>query len=65
LVEDLISPLEKQIKEQLADQTKKAPAATSSRGGSTSRRIVAKKAGADSLKEQRQARRELLHQQRP
>jgi hypothetical protein len=52
LVEDLISPLEKQIKEQLADQTKKPPAATTSgRGGTTInlsviiRRVVAKKAG--------------------
>jgi len=46
LVEDLISPLEKKnIKEQLADrQTKKLPAATTSRGGTT-RRVVAKKAG--------------------
>jgi len=45
LVEDLISPLEKQIKkEQLADQNKNPPAAMTSRGGTT-RRVVAKKAG--------------------
>ena len=47
LVEDLISPLEKQIKEQLADrQTKKPPAAMpSGRGGTTTGRVVAKKTG--------------------
>jgi hypothetical protein len=46
LVQDLISPLEKQIKEQLADrQTKKPPAAMSSGRGGTTRRVVAKKAG--------------------
>mgnify|MGYP000338147052 CR=1 FL=1 len=52
MVEDLISPLEKQIKEQLDDQTEKPPAATTSgRGGTTInlsviiRRVVAKKAG--------------------
>jgi hypothetical protein len=51
LVEDLISPLEKQIKEQLADQTKKPPAATpSGPGGTTRTRVVAKKAGGSSHK---------------
>ena len=45
MVEDLISPLEKQIKEQLADQNMKPPAATTSGRGGTTRRIVAKKAG--------------------
>jgi hypothetical protein len=51
LVEDLISPLEKQIKEQLADQTKKPPAATSSGRGETTRKVVAKNAGGSSHKE--------------
>ena len=48
MVEDLISPLEKQIKEQLADQTEKPPAAvatSSGPGGTTRTRVVAKKAG--------------------
>jgi hypothetical protein len=46
LVEDLISPLEKQIKEQLADrQTKKPPAAMPSGRGGTTGRVVAKKTG--------------------
>jgi len=50
LVEDLISPLEKQIKEQLADQNKKPPAATSSGRGGTTRRVVAKKKAGGSHK---------------
>ena len=48
MVEDLISPLEKQIKEQLDDQTDKPPAAvatSSGPGGTTRTRVVAKKAG--------------------
>jgi len=46
LVQDLISPLEKQIKEQLADrQTKKPPAAMPSGRGGTTGRVVAKKTG--------------------
>ena len=50
MVEDLISPLEKQIKEQLADQNKKPPAATSSGRGGTTRRVVAKKKAGGSHK---------------
>jgi hypothetical protein len=46
LVQDLISPLEKQIKEQLADrQTKKPPAAMPSGRGGTTGRVVGKKTG--------------------
>ena len=46
MVQDLISPLEKQIKEQLADrQTKKPPAAMPSGRGGTTGRVVAKKTG--------------------